>query len=149
MEIIPKLLVAEVSWFLQSRSSMFLLILLNLMYPLMHAFLASSQDRNSFHLKGKKLDCLHLKNFVINYECKVFLKQSLSPSQCKIIPAYRNSHHRLVIETCWWSIIPISRDNMSYRAMKMRHTCWIVPSTIPLKISAVISLHFGALQYSR
>ena len=42
---------------------------------------------NSFHLYGKKLDYLHLKDF-LKYECELYLKQPLTPSQHKIIDAY-------------------------------------------------------------
>ena len=42
------------------------------------------KSRNSFHLSRKKLDYLHLKNF-IEYECELYLKQPLTTSQRKII----------------------------------------------------------------
>jgi len=71
------------------------------------AFLA--KEWNSFHLSGKKLDYLHLKDF-LKYECELYLKQPLTPPQRKIIAAYRTSNHRLAIETGRWSTIPISRD---------------------------------------
>ena len=57
----------------------------------------------------KKLDYLHLKDF-LKYECELYLQQLLTPSQRKIIVAYRTSNHRLAIETGWWTTIPISRD---------------------------------------
>ena len=38
----------------------------------------------SFLLLGKKLDHLHLKDF-LKYECELYLKQPLPPPQCKII----------------------------------------------------------------
>ena len=46
-------------------------------------------------------------------KCKfeLYLKQPLTPPQCKIIIAYKTSNHRLAIETKRWSTIPISRDN--------------------------------------
>ena len=38
---------------------------------------------NSFHLSTNKLDYLHLKEF-LKYECELYLKQPLTPPQCKI-----------------------------------------------------------------
>ena len=49
------------------------------------AFLA--KEWNSFHLFGKKLDYLHLKD-LLTYECGLYLKQPLTPPQHKIIVAY-------------------------------------------------------------
>ena len=46
------------------------------------AFLA--KEWNTFHSCGKKLDYLHLKNF-LKYECELNLKQPMTPPQCKII----------------------------------------------------------------
>ena len=92
------------------------------------AFLA--KEWNSFHLFEKKLDYLHLKDF-LKYECELYLKQSLTPPQRKIIAAYRTSNHTLVIETGRWMSIPIPRNTRlchfcSYNTIeKMRHiSCW-------------------------
>ena len=71
------------------------------------AFLA--QEWNSFHLLGKKLDDLQLNDF-LKYKCELYFKQSLAPTQCKIIAAYRTSNHRLANEIGRWSTIPIFRD---------------------------------------
>lgn len=64
---------------------------------------------NSFHLMGNKIDYLHLKGF-LDYECESYLKQPLTPPQCKIIAASCTSNRRLAIETRQWSTILISRD---------------------------------------
>ena len=68
-----------------------------------------AKEWKSFHLYGKKLDYLHLKDF-LKYKSEFYLKQLLTPPQRKIIVAYRTSNHRLVIETKRRTIIPISRD---------------------------------------
>jgi hypothetical protein len=52
-----------------------------------------AKEWKSFHLIGKKLDYLHLKDF-LKYECELYLKQPLTPPQCKIIVAY----HALTIK---------------------------------------------------
>ena len=70
-------------------------------------FLAKEWD--SFHLTRKKLDDLHLKDF-LKYECELYLKQPLTPPQCKIIVAYRTLNHRLAIKIGQWMTYPISRD---------------------------------------
>jgi hypothetical protein len=57
------------------------------------AFLA--KEWNFFHLSWKILNYLHLTDF-FKYECKLYLKQSLAPPQCKIIVTYHTSNH----ETC-------------------------------------------------
>ena len=44
-------------------------------------------------------------------ECGLYLKQPLTPPQCKIIAAYYTSNHTLAIKTRQWSTTPISRDN--------------------------------------
>jgi hypothetical protein len=64
---------------------------------------------NSFHLLGKKLDYLPLKDF-LKYECALYLKQPLTPPQRKIIATYYTLNYRLAIKTGRWSTIPISRD---------------------------------------
>ena len=64
---------------------------------------------NSFHLSRNTVDYLHLNDF-LEYECELYLKQSLTPPQHKIIVAYHTSNHRLAIETGQWSTIPIPRD---------------------------------------
>ena len=68
---------------------------------------------NSFHPSVKKIDYLHLKEFLI-YECDLtYLKQPLTPPQCKIfvIFAYRPQIIAF-IETEQRSTIPmISRVN--------------------------------------
>ena len=52
---------------------------------------------NFVHLSRKKLDCLHIKDF-LKYECEFYLKQPLTPPQHKIIDAYRTLNHRLAIK---------------------------------------------------
>ena len=59
------------------------------------AFLA--KEWNSFHLLVKKLDYLHLKDF-LKYEYELYLKQQLTSPQCKTIAAYYTLNHRLAIE---------------------------------------------------
>ena len=41
-------------------------------------------SRNSFHLSSKKLDSLHLKDF-LKYKCELYLKQLLTPPQQKLL----------------------------------------------------------------
>ena len=62
-----------------------------------------------FHLFGKKLDYLHLKDF-LKYECELYLKQPLTPPQCMIIATYHTSNHRLATEIGRWTSILVSRD---------------------------------------
>jgi hypothetical protein len=57
-----------------------------------------AKEWNSFHLLKEKLDYLHLKEF-LKYNYEFNLKQPLTPSQHKIIVAYRTPNHRLAIET--------------------------------------------------
>ena len=64
-----------------------------------------AKEWNSFHLFGKKLDYLHLKDF-LQYKCELYLKQPLTPPQHKIIADYRTSNHRLEIETRQWTMYP-------------------------------------------
>ena len=68
-----------------------------------------AKEWNSFHLSRKKPYYLYLKNF-LKYECELYLKQSLTPPQHKIIMAYCTSNHWLIIEIGQWTIIPTSRD---------------------------------------
>jgi hypothetical protein len=69
-----------------------------------------TKEWNSFHLSWKKLDYLHIKDF-IKYECvESYLKQPLTPPQHKIVATYHTSIHRLAIEIGQWSTISISRD---------------------------------------
>ena len=56
------------------------------------------KEWKSFHFFGKKLNYVHLENF-LKYECELYLKQPLTPPQHKIIVAYRTSSQRLVIES--------------------------------------------------
>ena len=65
---------------------------------------------NFFHLLGKKLDYLHLKD-LCKYECELYLKQPLTPPRRKITVAYHTTDHRLAIEIKWWLTILASRDN--------------------------------------
>ena len=51
-----------------------------------------AKEWNSFHLSRKKLDYLHLKEF-LEYVCELYLKQPLTPPQRKIIVAYHTSNH--------------------------------------------------------
>ena len=68
------------------------------------------KEWNSFHLLGKHLDYLHLKDF-LKYKCQLYLKQPLAPPQHKIIVAYCTSNRRLAIENGQCSTNRISRDN--------------------------------------
>ena len=72
--------------------------------------LSLDEEWNSFHLPGKKLNYLHLQNF-LKYECELYSKQPLTPPQCKIVVAYHASNHRLVIDIWRWTTIHISRNN--------------------------------------
>ena len=67
-----------------------------------------AKEWNSFHLYGKKLDYLHLKDF-LKYECELYLKQPLTLAWRKVIATYCTSN-QLAIETKQWMTIPISRD---------------------------------------
>ena len=69
-----------------------------------------AKEWNSFHLLGKTLDFL-------KYEYESYLKQSLTPSQHKIIVASCTLNHRLAFEIGGWSAIPVSRDN------RLCHSC--------------------------
>ena len=72
-----------------------------------------TKECNSFHVLGKKLIYLHLKDF-LKYECEMYLKKSLSPPQRKIIDAYHTMNHTLAVGTERWLTIPspiFSRDN--------------------------------------
>ena len=108
-------------------------------------FLAS--EWNSFQLSWKKLDYLHLKDF-LKYECDLNLKQPLTPPHRNIIGAYGISNHRLAIEIGWWSSDHVSRDNATFALtmqLKTRHTlCWNVPYITPLEISFC---HYMRMQY--
>jgi hypothetical protein len=75
-----------------------------------------AREWNSFHLCGKKLDYLHLKDF-LKHECELYLKQPLTPPQPKIIVAYLASNHTLAIEIGWWTLSSISRDT------RLCHAC--------------------------
>ena len=68
------------------------------------------QKMEFFPSLGQELEHLCLKDF-LKHECDLYLKQSLTPPQCKIIVAHHTSNHRLVIETRRWSAVPISGDN--------------------------------------
>jgi hypothetical protein len=46
---------------------------------------------------GKKIDYLHLKDF-LKYKCELYLKQPWTPPQCKIITAYCTSNLRLPLK---------------------------------------------------
>ena len=81
--------------------------ILSLGNDIKEAFLA--KEWNSFHLLGEKLDYLHLKNF-LKYECELYLRQPLTPPQCKTIATYYTLNQRLAIEIGQWSTIPASRD---------------------------------------
>jgi hypothetical protein len=77
----------------------------------------------------------------LKYECELYLKQPLTPPQCKIIVAYRITNHRLAIGIGRWSTYYISRDNRisrfcSYNAIESRHAlCWSVPYITSLEIN--------------
>jgi hypothetical protein len=53
-----------------------------------------------FHLFGKKLNYLHLKDFR-KYECELYMKQPLTPPQRKIIVGYHNFQIGLAIKVGW------------------------------------------------
>ena len=61
--------------------------------------------------QGWKLDDRQLKDFPKLHECELYLEQSLTPPQCKIIGAYHTSNHRLAIEIGQWSTFLISSNN--------------------------------------
>jgi len=63
---------------------------------LKEAFVA--EEWNSFYPLEKKPGYLHLKVF-LSFECELYLKQPLTPTQCKIIVAYNTLNHRFAIET--------------------------------------------------
>ena len=71
----------------------------------------------------------------------MYLKQPLTPPQCKIIVAYHISNHRCAIEIGRWMTIPISRDTRpchfaSIIKVKVMHIlCWNVTYINPLEIS--------------
>ena len=67
---------------------------------LKEVFLA--KEWNSLHLSGKKLDYLHLEHFL---KFKLYLHQSLTPPQCKIVVAYCTLNRRVAIEIGLWPII--------------------------------------------
>ena len=79
-------------------------------YHIKEAFLA--REWNSFHFLWKKLDFLHLKDF-LKYECELYLKQPLTPSHHNIIDAYDTSNHRLAIQIGLWSSVHVFRDSGS------------------------------------
>jgi hypothetical protein len=65
------------------------------------------KSKNPFHLSWKKLDHLHLKDF-LKYEREFHLKQPLTPTQRKTTTAYCAMNNRVAIETRRWSTVPIS-----------------------------------------
>ena len=72
--------------------------------------MTSQHFQNSFHLKGKKLDYLHL--FSPMMWSEAYLKQPLIPPQRKIVVAYCTSNHTLAITIGRWLTIPIPRENI-------------------------------------
>jgi len=80
-----------------------------------------AKEWNSFHLLGKKLDHIHLKE-LLKYECELYLKPPLIPPQCKIIVAYRTLNCRLLIEFGRWSTILISSNNLFFVWHKLRNS---------------------------
>ena len=62
------------------------------------------KEWSSFHLLGKKLDYRHLKDF-LKYEYELYLKQSLTPPQRKMIATYHTSNHRLAIAPRRWPLL--------------------------------------------
>ena len=76
---------------------------------LRRSFFSWVKKWNSFHLSRKKLNYLHLEDF-LKYECELYLKQPLAPPQRKIVATYRTSNHTVDIEIRRWSTIPIFRD---------------------------------------
>ena len=75
------------------------------------------KEMNSFHLSRKKPITSTSRNF-LKYECELYLKQSLTPPQRKIIIiAYCTLNHRLANEIGRWSTIPVSNGT------KLCHFC--------------------------
>lgn len=73
-------------------------------YKLLNAQGVESWRQNAI-LMRKKLDYLHLEDF-LNYECEAYSMQPLSPPQLrKIMAGYRTSNQRLANETGRWPII--------------------------------------------
>ena len=60
---------------------------------------------------GRNQITLHFEEF-LKYECELYLKEPLTPSQHKIIVACCTLNHRLTTETGQCTIIPISRDTI-------------------------------------
>ena len=86
-----------------------------------------------YHLSWKKLDCLHLKDF-LKYECELYSKQPSTPTQRKIIATHRTSNHRLAIENRQWPKLSLPLGILDYATfapimwLKTRQTlCWNVP----------------------
>ena len=52
-----------------------------------------AKEWNCLHLTWKKLDDIHLKDF-LPYECELYLTQMLPPPRHKIIVAYQTSNHK-------------------------------------------------------
>ena len=76
------------------------------LWPLIFA-----KEWTSFHLTGKKLGYLDVKDF-LNHECVLYLKQALTPPHRQVIYVYHTLNHRFAIEIGWWSLILISRGNI-------------------------------------
>ena len=63
-----------------------------------------------FHFSGNKLGYLHLKDF-LKHKCALYLKQSLTPPQCKIVVINCTLTHSIAVEIGLWLTIPTLKDN--------------------------------------
>lgn len=112
----------------------------NIFDAIKHAFIA--KERNSFHLMGKILDCVHPKDF-LNFDSKLYSKQALRPPQHKILVAYCTSNYKLIIEMVGGRLsqslgIKEYANFVQKRHWKTRCTlCWSTPSTTPLEIGSL------------
>ena len=80
---IRELLHTSVPSFIQHKN----LTLTSLLSKIAYDDILEVKEWNSFHLSMKKQDYLHLEDF-LKYECELYLKQPLTPPQCKIIVSY-------------------------------------------------------------
>ena len=105
-------------------------------------------SRRVFLLKSRTLSISHGRNQItstsrifLKYKCQLYLKHPLTPSQRKIIVAYRTSNHKLFIKNGRWTSSPISRGTRlchfcSYNAIENEvHFVLEFPYIIPLEIS--------------
>lgn len=81
---------------------------------LKEAFLA--KEWNYFNLTWKEFKIRCLTDF-LHCQCVLNLEQPLTPPVLKIIGAFHTLNHKLAVEICRWSVIPIPREN------KLCHFC--------------------------